>query len=78
METGVRLITAAPLSAVRLSPPAANRTVTRIPDRAMLETVGDSSLAGMVEVTWQGERYAAFAIDLDERCVAAEDESDPR
>ena len=76
MKTGVRLITATPLSAVRLSPATASRTFTYIPDHALLETLGDSVLAGMVEVTWQGEKYAAFDVDLAERCVIAGEDTD--
>jgi hypothetical protein len=39
-----------------------------LPEDAMVEVGGRSPVGrGMLEVTWQSERYAVFELDLEER-----------
>ena len=38
---------------------------------SQLEIHGPSSLAGMIEVTFQGQRYAVFQTDFEERAYPA-------
>ena len=41
-----------------------------LPEDAMVEVGGRSSVAkGMLEVSWQSERYAVFELDLEERAT---------
>lgn len=69
MQFGAQLVTTAPLSAVRLSgPPEVLRRITRIPGEAVVKRLADSAIDGMVEIEWEGDRYATFAVDLEERC----------
>jgi hypothetical protein len=62
-----------PLIAVRL---LASRNsekpgmLVSLPEDAMVEVGGRSPVArGMIEISWQSERYAVFELDLEERAT---------
>ena len=41
-----------------------------LPEDAMVEVGGRSPVArGMIEISWQSERYAVFELDLEERAT---------
>ena len=60
-----------PLVAVRLcSSPESEKPgmLASLPEDAMVEVGGRSAVgSGMLEVTWQSERYAVFELDLELR-----------
>jgi hypothetical protein len=42
-----------------------------LPSDAMIEISGPSSLGkGMIEVSWERQRYAVFKLDLETRAIA--------
>jgi hypothetical protein len=70
MQAGLSLLTLKPLSAVKLQGDAIRAgRITRIPTDSMVTTRGTSRLPNMVEIEWHGERYAAFEVDLEQRCI---------
>jgi hypothetical protein len=72
-QFGARLVTVEPLCAVRMQ----NGTpglITRIPRYSTLRPLSQSRIPQMVEIDWQGEHYAAFEVDLRERCADADGE----
>jgi len=65
------LVASEPITAVKLrtSPNGSNAgPITRIPRDSVLRVLGTSAIPSMVDLEWQGERYAAFAADVEERC----------
>ena len=62
-----------PLVAVRLCPSSdadKEGVMTSLPSDAIVEARGPSGLGtGMVEVTWQRQRYAVFELDLTTRAM---------
>ena len=60
-----------PLVAIRLSSSGDNEKpgmLVSLPEDAMLEVGGRSPVGrGMLEISWQSERYAVFELDLEER-----------
>jgi hypothetical protein len=68
---GSRFVTAEPICAVRIQ----NGTpglITRIPRHSTVRSIGNSRLSEMIEIEWQGERFAVFDVDLEARCVQAD------
>jgi hypothetical protein len=53
----------APVSAVKL----ADRGIANIPAGSMLLVDGNSTITGLIDATWDGETYALFSVDLEER-----------
>ena len=49
--------------------------IERIPAESHIEVLGDSTLGAMVDVEWHGKRYAAFAVDVQQRCTTDGDPS---
>ena len=72
MQAGLSLVTLTPFCAVK-SQGGTMRTghIMRIPTDSTVTTLGPSRLANMIEIEWHGERYAAFEVDLEQRCVVA-------
>ena len=64
-----------PLVAIRLSSSGDNEKpgmLVSLPEDAMLEVGGRSPVGrGMLEISWQSERYAVFELDLEERATLA-------
>ena len=62
-----------PLVAIRLCPSGDSNkagVMSSLPSEAIVETLGPSNLGrGMVEVSWQRQRYAVFELDLSTRAV---------
>ena len=62
-----------PLVAIRLHPSnESDRTgvMSSLPTDAIVEARGPSGLGtGMIEVTWQRQRYAVFELDLTTRAI---------
>ena len=62
-----------PLVAVRLCPSTDSDkegVMTSLPSDAIVEARGPSGLGtGMIEVTWQRQRYAVFELDLTTRAM---------
>lgn len=62
-----------PLVAVRLCPSgntAQAGVLTSLPSEAVVETQGPSKLgAGMIEVSWEHQRFAVFERDLSTRAT---------
>lgn len=62
-----------PLVAIRLCPSSdSNRAgvMTSLPSDAIVEIHGPSNLGtGMVEVSWESERYVVFELDLADRAL---------
>jgi hypothetical protein len=50
----------------------ANGAIKQIPKDARVYPCGYSRLANMVEIVWQGERYAVFEVDLRDRTAPLE------
>jgi hypothetical protein len=71
-----RYTISSPLVAIRLCPSSESDkagVVSSLPSDVVVETVGPSDLGtGMVEVTWQRQRYAVFELDLVERATLVE------
>ena len=71
-----RYTISSPLVAIRLCPSSESDkagAVSSLPSDVVVETVGPSDLGtGMVEVTWQRQRYAVFELDLVERATLVE------
>ena len=77
MTTSTVLVASEPIMAVKLrtSPSGSNAgPITRIPRHAILRMLGTSAIPSMVDLEWQGERYAAFAADIEERCQVDEND----
>jgi hypothetical protein len=53
----------APVSAVKL----VDRGIANIPAGSTLLVDGSSTIAGFIDATWDGETYALFSVDLEER-----------
>jgi hypothetical protein len=60
-----------PLRAVRIAQNN-TRTLCSLPAQAKLEILDKSRIPGMVEVQWNGEAYAVFAVDLKPVTVNAQ------
>lgn len=76
MTTTPVLVAAEPITAVKLRNNVNGSqagAITRIPRHSVLRLLGNSALPRMVDLEWQGERYAAFASDLEERCELEDD-----
>lgn len=62
-----------PLAAVRLCPSSDSDkagVMTLLPSDAIVETHGPSSLGtGMIEVSWERQRYVVFELDLSTRAT---------
>ena len=69
-QIGLRLVTIEPICAVRILDGLAG-SITRIPRHSTLRMVRCSRLANMIEIEWQGQTFAAFEADIQERCAAA-------
>lgn len=67
------LITLRSLHAVRVAQ-SDTRTgpIEQIPRHARVYPCGLSDMANMVEIVWQGERYAVFEVDLRDRTAPVE------
>ena len=65
-----------PLVAIRLCPSSdvdKEGVMTSLPSDAVVEARGPSRLGtGMIEVTWQHQRYAVFELDLTTRAILEE------
>ncbi len=51
--------------------------IERIPAESHIQILGDSTLGGMVDIEWHGRRYAAFAVDAQQRCTAEMGDASP-
>ena len=59
-----------PLVAIRLCPGSDGDTpgvLCSLSQDATVEVIGPCGIAGMVEVVWEGKRYAVFELDLANR-----------
>jgi hypothetical protein len=65
----VRLRTASTLAAIKLIDNARRGLITQIPPEEIVERDAESApVAGLIDITWRGGRYAIFVADLDDRC----------
>ena len=70
-----RYAISSPLVAIRLCPSETDKggVMSSLPSEAIVETRGPSDLGkGMVEVSWQHQRYAVFELDLETRYAGAD------
>jgi hypothetical protein len=68
---GSRFVTAESICAVRIQD-GTTGLITRIPRHSTIRSIGISRLPQMVEIEWQGERFAVFDVDLQSRCTGAD------
>jgi len=47
--------------------------IERIPSESQIAILGHSALGAMVDIEWHGHRYAAFVVDVQQRCVPETD-----
>ena len=70
-----------PLVAVRLrASPESEKSgdLVSLPEDAMVEVGGRSPVGlGMLEVSWQSEKYAVFALDLESRATPDLPDNEP-
>ena len=67
-----RLHTVRPVAAVTVSDEEGPvGPIREIPSDAEVQLFGPSALPGMVDISWNGQKYAVFAVDLEQRTSPA-------
>ena len=65
----------APVPAVKLGETLESRSATSgiktIPAGSTLRIEGSCTISGLIDVTWDGQAYAVFSVDLEERSTPA-------